>query len=1490
MHRFIPSGSAPAGSLPLPGHSGTLWALLALVVFSIVGPLGSIGPFALTGPVAAQEADTTLRVLFLGDNGHHQPQRRFLELQPYLEEQGIELSYTDRVSDLNLPNLKRYDALLLYANIDEIAPDQAEALLQYVAEGGGFVPLHCATYCFRNSPEVVALMGGQFQRHGTGVFRTEIAAPDHPVMKGFGGFESWDETYVHHLHNEKDRTVLSYRVDDEGREPWTWVRTQGDGRVFYTAWGHDQRTWTHPGFQNLVERGIRWAAGGDPQIAGPYQAERPFPVPKMTEMPTDRADFEYVDVGGKIPNYTPSSRWGTQGEPLNLMQKPLPPEESIKHLVVPEGFHVELFASEPDLGGKPICMAWDERGRLWVAETYDYPNELRRSGEGRDRIRICEDTDGDGRADKFTVFAEQLSIPTTMAFHRGGVLVQNGTQTLFLKDTDGDDKADQRDVLIEGWELGDTHGGVSNFQYGLDNWIWAMQGYNNSAPVINDQRTQRFRMGFFRIRPDGSEIEFIRSTNNNTWGLGISEEGLIFGSTANGCPSVYMPIPNRYYEQVQGWTPSLTLNSIADTNNFSPITDKVRQVDHHGGYTAGAGHALYTAREYPREYWNRVAFVNGPTGHLVGSFVLNHRGTEFHSTSPFNLLASDDEWTAPIMAEVGPDGQVWVIDWYNFIVQHNPTPIGFKTGRGAAYETDLRDKKHGRIYRVVADSSTGSPVPDLSSADADQLVQTLTHPTMLVRKHAQRLLVERGQSDVVDALLALVADRQVDEIGLNVGAIHALWTLQGLGLLDGSHENVNEAVFAALQHPSPGVRRNALQVLPPLPASVQALVDAGLHRDNDPNVRLAAILAMADLPAGEAAAGAIRSLLNDPNEMNDRWIPDAITSAAAHNSEAFLTSLADLQPAGNRVLELVALVAEHHTRSESGSDPAKLLAAISDADPRVVAAVLEGVSRGWKADREIELADATESKLESMIQRLPSASRGTLVKLAGQWGSERFRRYQKEIADSLLKQVRDQDLGDRARITAADQLIEFMPDDRETAVDLLDEVTPRTPPEVAAGIMRAFDACRWDGIGEEIVSRLGTLTPGVKKVAYEQLLRRPQSTMALLDAADAGTVSLDQLALDQKQSLRSHPSQQIAERAKEILERGGSLPNADRQEVLNDYLVSTKSEGDVTAGKAVFKEHCSKCHMYGDMGANIGPNLTGMAVHPKEELLTHILDPSRNVEGNFRAYNVLTVDGVVLSGMLASESKTAVELFDTEGKRQSVLRDDIEELVMSTKSIMPEGFEKSINKKAMTDLLEFLTDSGPYVPIPLDRYATAISTKGLFSDSDNGPDRLIFSDWKPKLFEQVPFLLTDPKNGTQPNIILLHGPRGSLPPKMPRSVSLPCNTAAKAIHLLSGVGGWSFPFEQEKSVTMIVRLHYADGKTEDHELINGVHFADYIRRVDVPKSEFAFELGNQQIRYLSVAPERSEKIESIELVKGEDATAPIVMAVTIETPQSSEEG
>ena len=270
-------------------------------------------------------------MLFLGDNGHHRPADRFRQLQPVLAS-GIDFTYSDKPDMLDPAKLSGLRRAVIYANTTRITPSQEKALRRFRRIGQGFISLHCASYCFLNSPRYIDLVGAQFQRHGTGTFRVTEAMPDHPIMKGFKGFESWDETYVHTKHNEKDRLVLEYRDDNGRQEPWTWVRTQGKGRIFYTAWGHDQRTWGNPGFQALVERGIRWSVGRDPGVvpaAGATGATRagldpftkPFVNPVMTPLRKDVKPFEHVDVGRKIPNH-PRGRTWAQNEPFHLMQKP----------------------------------------------------------------------------------------------------------------------------------------------------------------------------------------------------------------------------------------------------------------------------------------------------------------------------------------------------------------------------------------------------------------------------------------------------------------------------------------------------------------------------------------------------------------------------------------------------------------------------------------------------------------------------------------------------------------------------------------------------------------------------------------------------------------------------------------------------------------------------------------------------------------------------------------------------------------------------------------------------------------------------------------------------------------------------------------------------------------------------------------------------------------------------------------------------------------
>ncbi|MDR3619127.1 MAG: ThuA domain-containing protein [Paludisphaera borealis] len=1441
------------------------------MMHTLIAFLGLTAAIAAEAPAPTAAEPRPIRVLFLGDRGHHAPADRAAQITPVLALRGIDATYTEKVTDLDPKTLANYDAVLIYANIDEIAPAQEKALLDYVEGGGGFVPIHCASYCFRNAPKYVALVGAQFKSHGEGVFETRVVDAEHPITKGLLPFRTWDETYVHDLHNTEGRHVLQAR----DQEPWTWTRTQGKGRVFYTAYGHDSRTWEQPGFQDLLERGIRWAAGKPVFDSRPAVASDLKPVP-LTE------------AAGDIPNYLPSGKWGTQGEPYRKMPEPIPASESIKRLVLPNGFEAQLFATEPEIA-KPICMAWDHRGRLWIAESYDYPNVKRsRSATGRDRIKICEDRDGDGRAETFTIFADGLNIPTSLCLASGGVIVQQAPDTLFLQDTDGDDKADVRKVLFTGWGTSDTHAGPSNLRWGPDNWIWGIVGYSAFNGTVGGERHQ-FGQGVYRFKPDGSKLEFLRSTNNNSWGLGFSEEGLAFASTANGCPSVFLAVPNRYYESVRGWSPSV-LRSIAATNSFYPVTEKVRQVDFHGGFTAAAGHALYTARNYPKPYWNRTAFVTEPTGHLVATFTLEPKGSDFAAYNGCNLLASHDEWTAPIVAEVGPDGNVWVVDWYNYIVQHNPTPQGFKTGKGGAYETPIRDQTHGRIYRVVHRAGKSAKQAPLDPAQPDALVAALKSDNQFWRLHSQRLLVERGKLDVTPALVALVADPSVDAIGLNPAAIHALWTLQGLKAFDDA--GARKAATAALKHPSAGVRRNAIATLPRDAATADAIVAAGLLSDADPQVRLAALLSLADAPSTPDSARGLATALAHGLGEGDHWLTDAATSASAAHAESFLKALATIKAEGEPSAALRTVVertAEHYARGGPVESVGGLFTAWTSATEQpfgraIAERVIAGVSKGWPADKPAKLDAESEAALVRLAERLPLEARGRLVNLGSRWGSKAMKEAAGSIAKNLLLKLSDASKPEAERITAGREVVELRPEDDDVAAEIVAQITPRTSPTLATALVEALTNGRARATGKTLLSALGSMTPSTRVVAIRALLGRADWTGDLLDAVDSGAVGWDQFTLDQKQALVAHPSKAVADRAKELIARGGGLPDRDRQAVIDQLAKVVLQGGDPTHGKKVFTDQCAKCHKYNGEGGQVGPDLSGMAAHPKSELLVNIIDPSRSVEGNFVQYSVAMTDGRVLNGLLSSESKTSVELLDAEAKTHVILRDDIDELTASKKSIMPEGFEKQVSASDVADLLAFLTQHGKYLPLDLRKAATVVTTQGMFYASESPVERLIFPDWSTKTFEGVPYQLVDPRGDKTPNAVMLFSPLGAIPPRMPKSVSLPCNTPAKAVHLLSGVSGWGFNGgEARKTVSMIVRLHYADGKVEDHALRDGVEFADYIRVVDVPGSQLAFKLDGRQLRHVRVQPERSEPIDHIELVKGPDHTAPVVMAVTLET-------
>lgn len=661
-----------------------------------------------------QDANARLQVLFLGDRGHHEPAARLQEIYGSLARRGIAVDYEDDLLAVTPEVLARYDAVAVYANFPDHAsmpPAFAAALTSFVAEQGrGLVALHCASACFPESSEWTRLVGARFDRHGGEVFTDRIVAPEHPLLAGWQPFTSWDETYVHRDHATQGRTVLTMRAD----EPWTWVRNEGAGRVFYTAWGHDSRTWMQPGFVDLVARGLRWAAG---DAAAARTAAFRLPELAYEARPT-------------VPNYE-------KRDPAPGYQFPLPPAAAQRHLQPAAGLRVELFAAEPDLVN-PIAFCFDERGRLWVSESVDYPNDLSADGQGRDRILICEDRDGDGHADSFLPFAEGLNVATGIVKAPGGLIVAQPPRLLFLHDADGDDRCERVSTLLTGFGRSDTHAGPSNLTWGPDGRLWGAVGYAGfRGPGAGGQEVS-FGQGLWRCHADGSGMEFVGQFSNNTWGLGFRADGEIFGSTANGAPTFFVGVPKPALAAADPGHPGAA--PIHDFTALHPIT-LLRQVDFFGGYTAAAGHRFLESPLFPADFQGD-ALICEPTGHLVSRLTIVSEGSGYRARDGWNLISSSDEWFAPVQAEVGPDGAVWIADFADFIVQHNPTPTpewgGFRAenGRGNAHVNPLRDQQHGRIWRVLpADAPAGArPLP--AAAAVPRTAFSLRSPDAAERKRA----------------------------------------------------------------------------------------------------------------------------------------------------------------------------------------------------------------------------------------------------------------------------------------------------------------------------------------------------------------------------------------------------------------------------------------------------------------------------------------------------------------------------------------------------------------------------------------------------------------------------------------------------------------------------------------------------------------------------------------------------------------------------------
>ncbi|MCA9177524.1 MAG: hypothetical protein KDB14_23725 [Planctomycetales bacterium] len=449
-------------------------------------------------------------------------------------------------------------------------------------------------------------------------------------------------------------------------------------------------------------------------IAGAGVFQRPLHLPSVL-VPLAVAVFIAGTIGGMLPEAMaqkiPQGQTSPPGPALS-------PAEAIKKMTVPEGFTVEVVASEPQLIN-PVAMTFDEQGRIWVTESVEYPRSS--PGEGKDRIKVLEDTDSDGAVDKVTVFATGLNIPSGIAVGHGGVWVANAPDLLLLKDTDGDLKADQREVIVSGFGRTDTHELPNSLTWGPDGWLYGLNGVFNHSHVRHQGKEFKFTCALFRVHPLTREFQLFCEGTSNPWGVAFDTEGSAFVS-ACVIDHLWHLTESGYYHRQGG--------------PYPPFTWKIDSIVKHKHQKAAyCGIHYYDSDAYPEEYRQRL-YMGNIHGNCLNVDSLERRGSTYFGKGHPDFLSANDAWFMPVAQKTGPDGCLYVLDWYD----------RYHCYQDARRDPEGIDRGQGRLYRIRYQNTPRAAKFNLGNETDEQLLERLASGNGLIRDLAQRILSERLMS------------------------------------------------------------------------------------------------------------------------------------------------------------------------------------------------------------------------------------------------------------------------------------------------------------------------------------------------------------------------------------------------------------------------------------------------------------------------------------------------------------------------------------------------------------------------------------------------------------------------------------------------------------------------------------------------------------------------------------------------------------------------
>jgi len=984
---------------------------------------------------------------------------------------------------------------------------------------------------------------------------------------------------------------------------------------------------------------------------------------------------------------------------------PKSPRESLAAIQTKPGFEIELVVAEP-LIVDPVAIDWGADGKLWVAEMHDYPAGLDGNWKPGSRVKYLEDINGDGKYDQATLFLDNLPFATGVMAWRKGALVCTAPDILYAEDTDRDGRADVVKKIFTGFYTDNYQARVNGLSFGLDNWVYGANGLLGGViRGVAGGKEVDIRGRDFRMNPDTAAFEPVS---------GLTQQGRVRDDWGNwfGCDNGtliwHFPLPEQYVRRnpfVAAATPRVYVAAGPEPTLLHPISralERFNDPSHINHVTSGCGLGLYRDEILGADFAGN-AFVCEPVHNLVHRLVLKSNGITFtglrdEGEQQSEFLASRDNWFRPVQVRTGPDGALWVVDMYRFVIEH---PRWISPERLAELDVRAGDDK-GRIYRVYPRGKKLRRIPNLTKLSTAELVAALETPNGTERDRVHQELFCRADNAAVRPLEELAVKSQLPAVRLQ-----ALCALDGLDALSPGF------VEPVLADAHPSVRANAVRLsetlhqagrsVPAAPSSgsLASISPALLKLAADPEITVRYQLALSlgewNAPRAGEALGQLAT-----KDMGDSWMRAAILSSATHYPAEILKAVFKMGTNEPGRAELIGQLIATAAGQDSPELLGQVIATVAPTDAQSV--------ETWQLSALSSLLDSLDRKnltLATFAVKTSPEVRNAIERIKLVFSTAR----QLAVDDSAKDVARD------SAIRLLGRGVDHQEDDLQLLIGFL---KPTVSARVQHSALETLKRNRNPRVAGLLLRDWKLRSPSMRQSILDILLSRDEWIKELLAALENGTVQPGEISPANQQRLIKHSDQQIQQRAAAVLKTN----NSSRAEVLANYQRATTLAGDSVRGASGFAKNCASCHALRGQGHSVGPNLAPLADKSAGDFLIAILDPNAVVEPRFASYNVEMKDGRSLAGIVSAETATTLTLVQGGGVQEKILRSDIAEIKASVLSLMPEGLEQAMTPQDVADLIAYLKTSPAAFGSASSEKAAAARQRFL-DDGVSGPAKII---------------------------------------------------------------------------------------------------------------------------------------------------------------------